>query len=102
MSYNPAVVASVVVAVLSLAGTVIAATIAASASLRSRKAELSLEQRRTDHARIATLEARVDGLETKRERDALLKRRQGDHIDTLEAHIWAGKPPPPPARPEGV
>ncbi|WP_454301086.1 hypothetical protein [Salana multivorans] len=93
---------AILVALLSTAGTIIAATIAASASRRSQRAELSLEQRKTDHARIATLEARVDGLETKRERDALLKRRQGDHIDTLEAHIWAGKPPPPPARPEGV
>jgi len=37
-----------------------------------------------------------------READAITKRKQGDHIDVLEAHIWDRKPPPPPPRPVGV
>lgn len=53
-------------------------------------------------AMMGHLWKRVTDLEALREKDALTKRAQGDHIDVLEAHIWAGKPPPPPARPVGV
>lgn len=95
-------VVSIVVAAVSTVGMIIAAAIAATASRRSQAAVLALEVRKTDHARIATLEARVDSLETKREADALLKRAAGDHIDVLEQHIWDRKPPPPPPRPPGV
>ena len=52
--------------------------------------------------RITALETRVNELEDKRRADAILIRRQGDHIDTLEDHIRAGKPPPPPERPDGI
>lgn len=31
-----------------------------------------------------------------------VSRRRSDHIDVLEAHIWAGLAPPPPKRPEGI
>ncbi len=52
--------------------------------------------------RVNGLEARVDMLEGKRREDALLIRRMGDHIDTLESHIRDELGPPPPPRPEGV
>lgn len=51
---------------------------------------------------VQSLSARVDALEDKRREDATLIRGQDDHIDALEAHIWAGKPPPPPPRPSGL
>lgn len=51
---------------------------------------------------VTELRGRVDTLEDKRRVDATLIRAQGDHIDTLEHHIWQGKPPPPPARPAGL
>lgn len=53
-------------------------------------------------ARLAETEKRLDVLEEKRRQDAQLIRGQGDHIDVLEAHIWAGNPPPPPPRPTGL
>lgn len=52
--------------------------------------------------RMRYLEDRVDRLETAREASAIAKRRLGDHVDLLEHHIWDRKPPPPPARPEGI
>jgi hypothetical protein len=53
-------------------------------------------------ARVDQLEARVGELaELVRQRDQH-NRCLSDHIDKLEAHIWAGKPPPPPDRPNGV
>ena len=52
--------------------------------------------------RVADLESKMDGLWKDREKDALIKRLQGDHIDILENHIWTRKPPPPPARPSGI
>lgn len=52
--------------------------------------------------RIRDLEKDRDVLFERREADALVKRAQGDHIDVLEAHIWARKDPPPPPRPAGV
>lgn len=57
---------------------------------------------RGDRDRIGTLESRTDALWAAREADALIKRAQGDHIDTLEDHIWKKLPPPPPPRPSGV
>lgn len=52
--------------------------------------------------RVADLEASYSSLWSAREADAITKRKQGDHIDVLEAHIWRGDPPPPPPRPPGV
>ena len=52
--------------------------------------------------RVLDLENRVNDLEDKHRADAIIIRRQGDHIDSLEAHIWAGNPPPPPERPDGI
>ena len=52
--------------------------------------------------RVLDLENRVNDLEDKHRADAVLIRHLGDHIDNLEAHIWAGKPPPPPERPDGI
>lgn len=51
--------------------------------------------------RVSDLEASYASLWRDREADAITKRTQGDHIDILEAHIWARKPPPPPPRPAG-
>lgn len=52
--------------------------------------------------RLGTLEANRDELFRLREQDALTKRAQGDHIDTLEDHIRQELGPPPPPRPPGV
>ncbi len=52
--------------------------------------------------RVSDLESSYGVLWKEREADALTKRAQGDHIDTLEAHIWERKGPPPPKRPPGV
>lgn len=51
------------------------------------------------NTRLASVEARLD--ETEAENRALRARNIAldDHIDTLESHIWRGKPAPPPARP---
>ena len=69
---------------------------------RHTSARILLEQLQTERARIRELEARVDLLEQRRENDALVKRRMGDHIDLLELHIIRGEGPPPPPRPEGL
>ena len=61
-----------------------------------------LDQLEAAWSRINSLETRVGELEGKRQVDALTKRAMGDHIDVLEDHIRAGKPPPPPPRPPGV
>lgn len=52
--------------------------------------------------RLSDLEANQRELWGLREADAVTKRKLGDHIDVLEDHIWKGKGPPPPPRPEGV
>lgn len=45
--------------------------------------------------RLVAVEGRLDATEK-------VARIQADYIDVLEAHIWAGHAPPPPARPEGI
>jgi hypothetical protein len=52
--------------------------------------------------RMRYLEDRIDRLEAAREAAGIAKRRLGDHVDLLEHHIYARKPPPPPTRPEGI
>ena len=51
---------------------------------------------------VQSLIGRVEALEAQRRMDATIIRGQGDHIDALEAHIYARKPPPPPPRPAGL
>lgn len=53
-------------------------------------------------ARVEDLEAKYASMWEARERDAIVKRQLGDHLDLLEHHIWTGQPPPPPPRPAGV
>lgn len=52
--------------------------------------------------RLTEAEAQITALWKAREEDAKVKRVMGDHIDTLEDHIWKGRPAPPPPRPEGI
>lgn len=100
---------TLLVAVVTGAATLTGSLYAARRAARTESDRLLLErrktndlERRTEHARIISLEGRVDRLEDKRREDALLIRRQGDHIDTLERHIYLQLPPPPPPRPDGV
>lgn len=103
-----------------LAATAIATLLTAAATLlkarNDRRAGISSDER----------EARRDQAEDRRDtiadRDELIKtflgevrdlrgrveiaerglRVRDDHIDVLEHHIWQGKPPPPPTRPDGI
>lgn len=77
----------VLLGALTFAGVLITAGIAMQGHLLKRITDLE-----TDHRELWRL----------RECDAVTKRNAGDHIDTLEAHIWAGLGPPPPPRPVGV
>jgi hypothetical protein len=53
-----------------------------------------LESLRGDmRAELEDVRQKVERLEQQRELDAA-------YIDLLELHIWQGKPPPPPARPQ--
>ena|SRR5699024_2659899 len=45
---------------------------------------------------------RLDAMRRRLDEADARYRASSDHIDVLEAHIWAGNPPPPPARPEGI
>lgn len=47
------------------------------------------------NARLTIVEQRLERTEGKFE-------IASDHINKLEAHIWAGLQPPPPERPEGI
>jgi hypothetical protein len=53
-------------------------------------------------AHSARQDEQIEGLWNARREDAKVIRAMGDHIDTLESHIWQGKGPPPPARPAGI
>lgn len=86
--------AVIVTAVISLAGSWLVA--------RSTAQSQQLAVTESERRRIKSLEERVDSLEDRREKDAIVKRALGDHIDVLEDHIWQRKPPPPPARPPGI
>ncbi|MEP7763862.1 hypothetical protein [Sanguibacter sp. 25GB23B1] len=54
-----------------------------------------LSDMREMRVEMRTLRERMDDVEG-------ISRGRSDHIDILEAHIWAGHAPPPPARPEGI
>lgn len=47
------------------------------------------------NARLIIVEQRLESRDTQFE-------KASDHINKLEAHIWAGLQPPPPERPEGI
>lgn len=80
---------------------------------QSRKSRISGDEREARRDMVSDRDSlidrlmqRVDALEAQRDEDEENKRAlradlaaYGDHIDILEAHIWGGKPPPPPARP---
>lgn len=66
------------------------------AELDAAKSELRNEisaSRAEQKKEVDALRRRVDHLRRLREIDA-------SYIDALEAHIWQGNPPPPPARPQ--
>lgn len=50
--------------------------------------------------RLGLVEERLDESETDNTALRGHLTDYSDHIDVLEAHIWAGKAPPPPARPK--
>jgi hypothetical protein len=72
------------------------------ASAVMQHAELLLKQIAAQDAHAASQDEQIERLWGARRADAVLIRAQGDHIDVLEAHIWQGLPPPPPARPQGL
>ncbi len=63
---------------------------------------VEISARESDRRRLAELEGQVVELWALRRQDAVTIRRLGDFVDVLEAHIWQGKPPPPPARPHDL
>lgn len=69
---------------------------------RSAGEAVEVQARESDRKRIADLESQVERLWALRRADAVTIRRLGDFVDQLEAHIWQGKPPPPPSRPDGI
>ena len=91
---EPSVIAALITASVSMGGAWLVAR---------QSAQSHTQEALTDAwARIDALSARVDTLEAARREDAALIRRMGDHIDTLEHHIWQQLPPPPPPRPDGI
>lgn len=95
---DPAITAVLITAVVSIGGSWLVAHTSGRTS-GTAAAEAVIEDQR---AEIESLRARVAHLEAKAETDARIKRAMGDHIDILEAHIWARKDPPPPPRPDGI
>ena len=80
---------------------------------QSRLARVSGDEREARHDMVADRDGFIDRLsdrlkaveerldETEADNTALRRHLTdySDHIDVLEAHIWAGKPAPPPPRP---
>ena len=60
------------------------------------------ENYKTILTEVHDLKTEVKELWDARRADARLMRKMGDFIDVLEAWIWAGNPPPPPERPDGI
>lgn len=52
-------------------------------------------QAREQQERLDVMRRRLDEADRRH-------RASSDHIDVLEAHIWAEKPPPPPPRPASI
>lgn len=78
-------------------------------ALQSRRARVSGDER--DARRDLALErdglydrmnARLTIVEERLERRDSQFEKASDHINKLEAFIWAGHQPPPPERPEGI
>lgn len=76
---------------------------------RSAKSQVSGDEREARRDTVADrdalydrLEKRLVAVEERLERTERVSQGRSDQIDVLEAHIWAGKPAPPPARPEGI
>lgn len=108
---TPAVVVPVVIALIGTGGfgVLVGAILTHRRETKRDKASVMVQhaehlQKHLEHqdAEVARLSAEQHRLWDARRADALTIRAQGDHIDVLEAHIWAGKPPPPPPRPPGV
>ena len=88
----------IVVAILAMIGVITTGILAS----RSSSAQVQVNLIQTLHDRVRVLEDRVGELWDARQADALVKRMMGDFIDVLEDHIWRGKGPPPPTRPDNI
>lgn len=88
--------------ILAFVGTVLTAVYVARKGKQSTEQSTQVGFIQQLLGRVATLESQVTELWQLREKDAQVKRAQGDHIDVLENHIWQRKPPPPPPRPTGI
>jgi len=62
----------------------------------------ALAQAKESQERHAASQHRIDDMQKRLDAADVRYRVSSDHIDMLEAHIWAQKPPPPPARPQGI
>lgn len=51
-------------------------------------------------SRLETAEQNIRDLRSRLDSKEAAERVLSDHVDTLEAHIWAKAPPPPPPRPD--
>jgi len=72
---------------------IVGSLIGAGAGVTTTLLTVNSAGRKTDHERIASLEARVDTLESG-------NRKWVSYVQVLRAHIYAEKPPPPPEWPE--
>ncbi|WP_159622663.1 hypothetical protein [Ruania rhizosphaerae] len=105
----PAAIATIVAAAIGVVGVIVGAALVHSRETKRDRAsaimqhvEILQTRLRDSETRQASMQGEIDRLWTARRADAVLIRAQGDHIDVLEAHIWARREPPPPARPQGA
>lgn len=83
-----------IAAVLGIAGVIMTTILGLTGHLYTRLHKVE--------ERNLALDRRVDELWSKRYEDARVIRKLGDHIDSLEYHVWQGLPPPPPPRPDDI